>query len=123
MFELKIKSRFSSAHFLRDYNGKCENLHGHNWKVEVSVQGIELNNINLLIDFKELKKILKNIFEELDHKLLNEVEFFITNNPSCENIAFYIYKKLADALSFNNKIKVSKVCVWETDDSNATYYE
>ncbi len=124
MFELKVKSKFSSAHFLREYNGKCENLHGHNWKVEVVICGNDLNNIGLLVDFKELKEKLNHILNELDHYLLNEKEFFIKLNPSCENISFYIYKKLNESLSLNNnRVKVKRVNVWETDDSCASYIE
>jgi len=120
MFELSIKSKFSSAHFLREYEGKCENLHGHNWKVELFLQGKELNRIGLLIDFKEMKTKLNLVLDELDHKLINEIEFFKINNPSCENIAFYLHKILSEEFN-TDKINVSKVVVWETDDASASY--
>jgi len=122
MFELSIKSKFSSAHFLREYEGKCENLHGHNWKVELVLKGERLNRIGILIDFKEIKFVLNEVLDELDHKLVNDIEFFKTNNPSCENIAFYLYKNLSQKLN-NEDIKVYKIIVWETDDASATYSE
>ncbi len=121
MFELSVKSKFSSAHFLREYEGKCENLHGHNWKVEVFVRGEKLDKIGLLVDFKELKMILNEVLDELDHKLINDLDFFKTKNPSCENLAFYLYKNLSGKINSQN-VKISKVTVWETDDSSSSYF-
>lgn len=122
MFELSIKSKFSSAHFLREYEGKCENLHGHNWKVEMVLRGKELNKIGLLMDFKDMKNTLNLVLDELDHKLINDIEFFKSNNPSCENIAFYLHKILSEKLN-GDKVNVAKVIVWETDDASATFTE
>jgi 6-pyruvoyltetrahydropterin/6-carboxytetrahydropterin synthase len=122
MFELSIKSKFSSAHFLREYEGKCENLHGHNWKVELILRGKELNKIGLLVDFKEMKNTLNTVLDELDHKLINENEFFKTKNPSCENIAFYLHQILSQKFN-TEKINVHKVIVFETDDASASYFE
>ncbi len=123
MYRLKIKGSFSSAHYLKNYQGACENLHGHNWVVEVEVKGKKLNSIGLLIDFKELKKALKKVLSELDHKLLNELPFFKENNPSSELIAYYIFKRLEEELSAFPEVKVSSVTVFETEGASATYYE
>jgi len=123
MFKLKIQDYFSSAHYLRNYQGRCENLHGHNWKVELVVEGAKLNEIDLLIDFKELKKILKNILTELDHKLLNDLPYFQKNNPSSERIAKYIFEKAKEKLIDYPNIKVKEVTVFETDKASVTYYE
>ena len=93
MYDLKVLSGFSSAHALRGYNGKCENVHGHNWHVELIVSSDALNEIGLVIDFKLLKKYLNEVMEMLDHKFINETEFFKEVNPSAENIARYIYEE------------------------------
>ena len=123
MFRLKVQDHFSSAHYLRNYKGSCENLHGHNWKVELLVEGSQLNNLDILIDFKTLKSILKETLNELDHKLLNEIPYFKNVNPSSERLAEYIFKKIKDKLSQYSNIKVKEVTVYETDKVSATYYE
>jgi len=123
MFKLKVQDYFSSAHYLRNYKGSCENLHGHNWKVELLVEGSQLNNSDILIDFKILKSILKETLNELDHKLLNEIPYFKNINPSSERLAEYIFKKIKDKLSQYSNIKVKEVTVYETDKASATYYE
>ena len=123
MFRLKVQDYFSSAHYLRNYKGSCENLHGHNWKVELLVEGSQLNNLDILIDFKTLKNILKETLNELDHKLLNEIPYFKNVNPSSERLAEYIFKKIKDKLSQYSNIKVKEVTVYETDKVSATYYE
>ncbi|MGA1861544.1 6-carboxytetrahydropterin synthase QueD [Deferribacter thermophilus] len=119
MFKLRVIDHFASAHFLRDYNGKCENLHGHNWKVEVYLEGNELDKTGMLVDFKVIKKELKNVTEELDHIFLNEHEYFIKVNPTSENIAKYIYDRLK--VKFGDL--VSSVVVWESETAAAEYYE
>jgi len=123
MFKLKVQGYFSSAHYLRNYKGSCENLHGHNWKVELLVEGSQLNNSDILIDFKTLKDILKETLNELDHKLLNEIPYFKNINPSSERLAEYIFKKIKNKLSQYSNIKVKEVTVYETDKASATYYE
>jgi 6-pyruvoyltetrahydropterin/6-carboxytetrahydropterin synthase len=110
---------FSSAHNLRNYNGNCENLHGHNWKVEAILQGERLDNIGMLVDFKILKKHLKQILDELDHKYLNDTEYFSKVNPTSENMAQYIYNRLKE--SFGDL--VFKVIVWESENAAAEYFE
>lgn len=122
MYELTIISDFAAAHNLRGYEGECENLHGHNWKVEVTVANRGLNKIGLAVDFKVLKRILKDILENLDHKYLNEIPPFDKENPSSENLARYIFKQFKKAIKDKN-IKVAKVKVWESDNAAATYYE
>ncbi len=118
MHKIKIITHFSAAHFLRGYKGKCENLHGHNWKVEVLASG-ELNSLGMVIDFSDLKKIVNQILGGLDHKNLNDLEYFGKYNPSSENIAKYIFEKI------NNKLdagcRLEEIRVWETDSSCAIY--
>jgi len=121
MFELTVREEFSAAHQLRGYEGACENLHGHNWKVEVAVRGSQLNEIGILIDFKELKKALKEILSELDHQNLNALPAFFQENPSSENIARYIFQRLSEKLT-DKSVEVFRVTVCETDRSCATYF-
>jgi len=110
---------FSSAHRLRNYNGKCENLHGHNWRVRLCISAKELDGTGFVMDFKEMDSILKTITDELDHKNINEIPEFTETNPTAENIAFHIFKK-AEKFVNDDRISVSKVSVWESDKSCAT---
>lgn len=125
MYELKVLSSFSSAHALRGYSGKCENIHGHNWQVEVIVSSDILNEIGLVIDFKLLKKYLGEIMETLDHKFINDLDFFKKVNPSAENIASYIYEELEKIIGPNkdNNIRITRINVYETPSSMASYYK
>ena len=121
MYELTVKDSFSAAHNLRDYKGKCEHLHGHNYNVEASFKSEKLEKNGLAVDFSVLKAGLKKVLETLDHKYLNEdVENFRTENTSAENLAKYIYNFLKNEIKEAN---VSKVCVWESDEAKACYYE
>ena len=120
MYELKIVTHFGAAHQLRNIGGKCESLHGHNWKIEVQVKGEKLDEKGLLIDFNVMKKNTDQIIERLDHKFLNELEYFKDENPSSENIARYIYQELGKQLN-NENIRVSRVTAWESDSACATY--
>jgi 6-pyruvoyltetrahydropterin/6-carboxytetrahydropterin synthase len=122
VYELKIISHFAAAHQLRNYGGECENLHGHNWKVEVYVTGNELGEDGLLMDFKVIKVTTEKLLDELDHKFLNDLPPFIGSEPSSENIARYIYESLGQDLNTKN-IRVSKVTAWESDTACATYME
>lgn len=122
MYELKIISQFAAAHQLREYEGKCENLHGHNWKVEVYVTGNKLEKNGLLVDFKLIKNATKKVLEELDHGFLNELDAFKTINPSSENIARHIFSALSREVN-TDKIKVSRVTIWESDSACASYTE
>lgn len=123
MYEVKILTHFSASHHLREYEGPCENKHGHNWKVEVTYESLTLDKLGIVIDFKVLKKKVKIVLEELDHCDLNELSAFARVNPSSENIAAYIYKKLSHDAELNAKAKIKAVSVWETDNARATYYE
>ena len=121
MFEIKIVTHFAAAHQLKMVAEKCENLHGHNWKVEVCLAGEKLNEAGVLMDFGEAKKHLSQIMDSLDHKFLNELEFFKDKNPSSENIALYIATKL-QAIIGNLQVKTRSVTVWESENACATYY-
>jgi len=116
MFELSVESHFSSAHRLLNYQGKCENLHGHNWKVEITVAGENLDRSGMLVDFKILKSQLVEVLEKLDHKDLNNLEEFKNISPSSENIAKYIYDQLKEQLP-----QLVQVAVWETERAKAVY--
>lgn len=120
MYELTVVTQFAAAHQLRKFRGKCEKLHGHNWRIEVSLTGEKLNDAGLLIDFKEIKEATDRILEELDHSFLNELPQFKDQNPSSENIAAYIFEKLGSTLN-NNQIKVTRVTAWESDSAGASY--
>ncbi len=122
MYRLVIRSSFAAAHCLIHYQGDCENLHGHNWKVEVAVIARELDKAGLGIDFKILKAETNTFLKTLDHKYLNELTPFADISPSSENIARYLYYELGR--KFNNEnIKVEMVTVWESDFAGASFYE
>ncbi len=120
MFELKVITRFAAAHQLKMVAEQCENLHGHNWKIEVCVTGDSLNSAGVLIDFGELKEYIAVIIDRLDHTFLNELEPFKNGNPSSENIAFYIAHELQPIIS-EFGVNVSSVTAWESDNACATF--
>jgi len=120
MFELKIIADFAAAHQLKMVAKKCENLHGHNWKIEVCVAGARLNDAGVLMDFGELKARLADIITSLDHKFLNELEYFKKGNPSSENIAQYIAQSLQKEID-GYALKVARVTAWESDSACATF--
>jgi 6-pyruvoyltetrahydropterin/6-carboxytetrahydropterin synthase len=122
MYEVKVITHFAAAHQLRNFKGKCEKLHGHNWKVEVTLQGESLTDGGLLIDFREVRDATNGILEELDHSFLNELPAFTDQNPSSENIAAYIFKELQSRLTCN-QVRVSFVTAWESDTACASYSE
>lgn len=121
MFEVSIEHTFAAGHALRQYKGKCENVHGHNYRVQVTLRGEKLDKAGLLADFVDLKRLLRAISEPLDHVFLNDIEPFTTLNPSAENIALYICEKLQDGIGRENPIEVAEVKVWETDIQSASY--
>lgn len=125
MFEVTVEDTFSSGHYLRDYKGKCENPHGHNYKVLVTLQGKELDKAGLLLDFKDLKAAIKPVVEYLDHQMINDLAPFTTLNPSAENLAKYFYDEAKVRLKnvTNGRVTVKRVTIFETDTSNATYGE
>lgn len=122
MYRLEIKTAFAAAHNLINYQGECENLHGHNWKVEVYVTARELDKAGLGIDFKILKAETNALLKTLDHKYLNELAPFIEHSPSSENISCYLFQQLSAKLN-NGNVTVEKITVWESDFAAATYYE
>ena len=121
MFEVMIERNFSSAHQLRGYKGKCENLHGHNYKIEIYARGSELNNIGLLVDFVELKEAADEIVQYLDHRNINELPPFDEElNPSAENLARFILERVARRVA-DDRVQIYKVRCFETPTSIATY--
>lgn len=120
MYTVSVIRHFSSAHSLREYLGKCEALHGHNWKVEVYVGGRDLDKLGMVIDFKIIKTCLDELLEQYDHVVLNEVPPFDKINPSSENIARVFFEKLSAELNDEN-VKVQSLVVWESENSKATY--
>lgn len=123
MYELTTIVDFEAAHRLPDYPGKCNRLHGHNWKVEVTVAGSELDRLGMLIDFKELKQIVNEVIGTLDHYYLNEIEPFCRINPTAENIARYIYGELSQRLTSERGLTIRQIKVWESAHSAAVYRE
>jgi 6-pyruvoyltetrahydropterin/6-carboxytetrahydropterin synthase len=122
MFELKVKTHFAAAHKLAMVGEKCENLHGHNWDVEVYVAGEQLNEAGVLVDFGEIKRSVREIMKELDHKYLNELEPFAHVQPSSEQIAVYIANRLKPSMAkFDPPVRVSRVSAWESANACATY--
>lgn len=120
MYEVFVDREFSAAHCLSGYKGKCEELHGHNWLVRAYVGVKELNEIGLGIDFHDIKKATDEILTELDHKNLNELSYFTTENPSSENIARFIYHRLSEKISSDNA-RVTRVRVMETSTAGVYY--
>ena len=120
MYRLTIHTHFAAAHNLINYQGDCENLHGHNWKVEVTVAAKELDKAGLGIDFKILKRETNRILDLLDHKYLNEIEHFRETSPSSENIACFLFGELGKSLNSGN-VTVEKVNVWESEYACASY--
>jgi 6-pyruvoyltetrahydropterin/6-carboxytetrahydropterin synthase len=130
MFEVSVDETFSAGHALRGYKGKCENPHGHNYKVRLTVRGPQLDSIGLLFDFVHLKQVLHAVINEMDHKYLNDQAPFIELNPSAENIAKYLYDEVSRGLNqmlkpppadAKNAPRITSVTVWETDITSATY--
>jgi 6-pyruvoyltetrahydropterin/6-carboxytetrahydropterin synthase len=122
MYEVYVDESFAAAHNLRGYKGKCEDLHGHNYKVRVTLAGPELDSVGLLYDFVHLKQVIHSVIHSLDHKYLNEMKPFDVLNPSAENIARYIYDETARQLrDAPNRANVASITVWETDVTAATY--
>ena len=122
MYELMIELQFSAAHQLREYKGKCENLHGHNWRVQVTVSSDKLNDIGIVVDFHELKEMTNEVISTLDHSFLNEVFPFTEKNPSSENIAKWIFESVKKKIG-ERECNLSSVTVWENETASATYFE
>lgn len=120
MYELKVVTKFAAAHQLTMVGSKCENMHGHNWKIEVYVKGEKTDEAGVLVDFGIVKKHVRDIMSMLDHKYLNELEYFQQSQPSSENIAFFVATELQKKID-NPTVSVSRVTAWESDDAGATY--
>ncbi len=125
MFEVTVEKSFAAGHYLRNYKGKCEKPHGHNYKVQVTLQGRDLDKAGLLLDFKDLKSVVGTVIERLDHQMINDLEPFQTLNPSAENLARYFYQQAGTQLGLltDGRVQVKEVTVWETEDAAATYFE
>jgi 6-pyruvoyltetrahydropterin/6-carboxytetrahydropterin synthase len=125
MFEVSVEDSFAAGHALRGYRGKCENPHGHNYKVQITLAGEQLDSIGLLYDFKDLKQAMGEIIDRLDHQFLNDIDPFRELNPSAENMAKYFYDEATAHLrqSTGGRVKVKQVKIWETDTTTATYFE
>ena len=125
MFEVTVEDSFAAGHYLRNYKGKCENPHGHNYKVRVTLQGRELDPAGLLLDFKDLKTVMKPTIDRLDHQMMNDIEPFKTLNPSAENLAKYFFDETNSRLksATSGRVSVKVVTIWETDTTTATYFE
>jgi 6-pyruvoyltetrahydropterin/6-carboxytetrahydropterin synthase len=125
MFEVTVEDSFAAGHYLRNYKGKCENPHGHNYKVRVTLQGRELDQAGLLLDFKDLKTLMKPTIDRLDHQMMNDIEPFKTLNPSAENLAKYFFDETNSRLksATSGRVSVKVVTIWETDTTTATYFE
>ena len=125
MYEVTVEAGFSSGHYLRNYHGKCENPHGHNYKIRVTLYGDELDTTGLLLDFKMLKQIMRHVIDRIDHQTLNDLEPFIELNPSAENIAKFFFDQTNEQLSdmTSGRVRVKDCTIWETDTTTATYYE
>jgi 6-pyruvoyltetrahydropterin/6-carboxytetrahydropterin synthase len=122
MFQVSVEETFSSGHALRGYRGKCENVHGHNYRVRVTLEGPKLDAIGLLVDFTELKKVVRAVMGTLDHQFMNDLDAFQTVNPSAENVAKYFYDEVSGQLKgLPEGARITDVIVWETDTSRAQY--
>jgi 6-pyruvoyltetrahydropterin/6-carboxytetrahydropterin synthase len=125
MFQVTVEDTFAAGHYLRNYRGKCENPHGHNYKVRVTLCGEELDRAGLLLDFKDLKDVMRDTVDRLDHQMINDLEPFTVLNPSAENLAKYFYEQTQAKLrsATDGRVRVKDVTVWETDTTTATYCE
>ena len=121
MFEVSVEETFAAGHALRNYRGKCENVHGHNYRVQVTFSGPELDSIGLLVDFVAVKKLMQTVVDRLDHQFLNDLAPFDALNPSAENMAKYFYDEISAGLGQSTPVKLAQVRVWETDTTSATY--
>ena len=125
MYEVTVEREFSSGHFLRNYRGKCENPHGHNYKVRITLRGESLDGSGLLLDFKDLKQVMRPVIDRLDHQMLNDLEPFTEMNPSAENLARYFYDETNQQMASltQGRVRVKDCTIYETDTTTATYYE
>jgi 6-pyruvoyltetrahydropterin/6-carboxytetrahydropterin synthase len=125
MYEVTVEDTFAAGHYLRNYRGKCENPHGHNYKVRVTLAGESLDKAGLLLDFKDLRHVMKHVIDRLDHQMINDLEPFTELNPSAENLAKYFFDETNTKLSDETagRVKVKDVTIYETDETTAKYFE
>src|SRR6266705_5193218 len=125
MFEVTVEDTFAAGHYLRNYRGKCEKPHGHNYKIRVTLEGRELDAAGLLLDFKDLKEVMKPAIDRLDHQMVNELQPFTSVNPSAENLAKYFYDEASSRLRevTKGRVRVKNVTIFETDATTASYFE
>ena len=121
MFEVIVQQTFASGHSLRNYHGKCENVHGHNYRVEVTFQGDRLNEAGLLVDFVEVKHLMNKVIDYLDHQYINDLKPFDVLSPSGENLAKYFHDEIRAGLGEQDPARISEVKIWETDITAAVY--
>ncbi|MGH9558536.1 MAG: 6-carboxytetrahydropterin synthase QueD [Bryobacteraceae bacterium] len=121
MFEVTVEQTFAAGHALRNYKGKCENVHGHNFRVRATIEGERLDDTGLLVDFIDVKNLMRSIIDRLDHVFLNDIAPFDLKNPSAENIAEYFYTEMTCGLTGQVPVKIREIRVWETDIQSATY--
>jgi 6-pyruvoyltetrahydropterin/6-carboxytetrahydropterin synthase len=121
MFEVTVEQTFAAGHALRNYHGKSEDVHGHNYRVRVTVEGAELDSTGLLVDFLEVNRLISGAVGYLDHRFINDLAPFDVINPSAENIAKYFYDKVSAGLKNEAPVRISAIQVWETDTSSAIY--
>ena len=121
MFEVTVEQTFAAGHALRDYKGACENVHGHNYRVRVTVEGEQLDRTGLLVDFLDLNQLISGAVEYLDHRFINDLPPFDELNPSAENMAKYFWERLTSGLKNEVPVRISEVRVWETDTTSAVY--
>ena len=125
LFEVTVEDSFAAGHYLRNYRGKCEKPHGHNYKVRITLAGEQLDKAGLLLDFKDLREVMKHVIDRLDHQMINELEPFTRLNPSAENLAKYFFDETNTRLngSTGGRVRVKNVTIFETDTTTATYSE
>jgi 6-pyruvoyltetrahydropterin/6-carboxytetrahydropterin synthase len=119
MFEVSVEETFAAGHALRGYRGKCENVHGHNYRVQLTLEGPELDSIGLLVDFVEVKRLIHGVVDRLDHRFINDLPPFDLVNPSAENLAKYFYDEIS--VNLTKSVRLGQVKIWETDVTSATY--
>src|SRR5262249_7075427 len=125
MGEVTVEAPLHAGHYLRNYKGKFENPHGHNYRVRITLAGKELDKAGLLLDFKDLREVMKHVIDRLDHQMINDLEPFTTLNPSAENLAKYFYDESNGRLEHvtNGRVRIKNVTIFETDTTTATYSE
>jgi 6-pyruvoyltetrahydropterin/6-carboxytetrahydropterin synthase len=122
MFEVTVDDTFAAGHYLRNYKGKCEKPHGHNYKIRVTLAGAELDKAGLLLDFKDLRDVMRHVIDRLDHQMINEIEPFTVINPSAENLAKYFYDEVSRQMrALPAGARITDIVVWETDTASARY--